>query len=250
MTGISAQLRDGVLHVVLDRPEKLNAVNTPMLQELAARVRDGNQETVRAVLITGAGRAFCSGGDLSGKDTDGAAGAANDAVRSIVDLPKPVIAGVHGPASGFGCSLALACDLIVAARSAYFQLAFANVGLMPDGGASALIPASIGRQRAARMALLAERIPAEKAFEWGLISHVVDDVAYEIELATVVDTLAHGPTVSYQWIKRALQGTTLSELDNAQAIELDGQNALVRTADFRAAVKGFRTRQAPQFEGK
>jgi enoyl-CoA hydratase/carnithine racemase len=154
MTGISAQLRDGVLHVVLDRPEKLNAVNTPMLQELAARVRDGNQETVRAVLITGAGRAFCSGGDLSGKDTDGAAGAANDAVRSIVDLPKPVIAGVHGPASGFGCSLALACDLIIAARSAYFQLAFANVGLMPDGGASALIPASIGRQRAARMALL------------------------------------------------------------------------------------------------
>jgi enoyl-CoA hydratase len=249
MTGISTQLSDGVLHVVLDRPEKLNAVNTPMLQDLAARVRDGNHENVRGPDHRGrAGILFRRRPER--KDTDGAAGAANDAVRSIVDLPKPVIAGVHAPASGFGCSLALACDLVVAAQSAYFQLAFANVGLMPDGGASALIPASIGRQRAARMALLAERISAEKAFEWGLISHVVDDDAYETELAAVVDTLANGLTVSYQWIKRALHDTTLSELDDAQAIEWDGQNALIQTADFRAAVKGFRTRRAPQFEGK
>jgi 2-(1,2-epoxy-1,2-dihydrophenyl)acetyl-CoA isomerase len=100
------------------------------------------------------------------------------------------------------------------------------------------------------MALLTERIPADKAFEWGMISHVVGDDAYEAELAAVVDTLAHGPTMSYQWIKRALQGTTLSDLDDAQAIETDGQNALVRTEDFRSAAAGFRTRQAPQFRGK
>ncbi len=139
MNGISASREGGVLRVLLDRPEKLNAVDTPMLEELSARLSDAAaDDSIRAVLLTGAGRAFCSGGDLTGGDTKGAAEAAAAVVRAITALPKPVVAGVHGPAVGFGCPLALACDLVVASPAAYFQLAFTRVGLMPDGGASAL----------------------------------------------------------------------------------------------------------------
>jgi enoyl-CoA hydratase len=250
MNGISCHRDEGILHVVLNRPDKLNAVNTPLLRQLTASVNEGVHETVRVVVLTGAGRAFCAGGDLSGNETEGAGAAANEAIQAIVNLPKPVVAGVHGPASGFGCSLALACDLVVASRSAYFQLAFANVGLMPDGGAAELIPASIGRQRAARMALLAEKISATTAFEWGMISQVADDDRYEAELEGLVDTLAHGPTLSYQWIKRALRETTLSLLAEVQATEVHGQDVLTHTADFRAAVTAFRNRDAPRFQGR
>jgi hypothetical protein len=176
-------------------------------------VRDGD----------GQGRAFCSGGDMTGADTDGAAVAANEVVQAIVGLPKPVVAGVRAAAAGFGCPLALACDLVVAARSAYFQLAFTNVGLMPDGGTSAIVVAAIGRPRAARMAILAERITASTAFEWGLISHVVDDDGYDAELTSILAAIANGPTTSYQWVKRALTAATLSPLSAVQAIEADGQ---------------------------
>ncbi|MDT5315497.1 MAG: enoyl-CoA hydratase, partial [Mycobacterium sp.] len=158
MNGVSSEQDGAILRIRLDRPEKLNAVDAPMLDELSAQFeRAANDGTVRAVLLTGAGRAFCSGGDLSGGDTAGAAEAANRVVMAITALPKPVVAGVHGGAVGFGCPLALACDLVVAAPSAYFQLAFSRVGLMPDGGASALMPGLIGRARTARMAMTAER---------------------------------------------------------------------------------------------
>ena len=250
MTGVSSSVADGVLRVVLDRPEKLNAVNTPMLEELAERISGGNDEAIRTVLITGAGRAFCSGGDLSGRDTDGAGDAANEVIRAIVNMPKPVIAGVRGPAIGFGCSLALACDLVVASESAFFQLAFTKVGLMPDGGASALVPASVGRQRANRMALLGERIPAGQALKWGMISHVVADPDYDDELSGIVATIAHGPTVSYHWIKRALGEVTLSDLDDTFETELKGQQTLALTADHREAIRAFRHREAPNFQGK
>ncbi|HXO50648.1 MAG TPA: enoyl-CoA hydratase-related protein, partial [Mycobacterium sp.] len=168
MNGVSAKRNGTVLRLVLDRPDKLNAVDTPLLNELLARLGDAaSDDSVRVVELTGAGRAFCSGGDLTGGDTRGAVLAANEVIRAITALPKPVVAGVHGPAVGFGCPLALACDLVVAARSAFFQLAFSQVGLMPDGGASALLPASIGRARATRMALTAEKVSAAVAFEWG-----------------------------------------------------------------------------------
>jgi enoyl-CoA hydratase len=222
---------------VLDRPNKLNAVDTPMLNELAALLGDAAaDDTVRAVVLTGAGRAFCSGGDLTGGDTDGAVHAANQVVQAITALPKPVVAGVHGPAVGFGCPLALACDLVIAARSAYFQLAFSRVGLMPDGGATALLGAAIGRPRAARMALMAEKVPAATAFEWGMISHLVEDAGYDAELADLLQAIADGPTLSYGWTKRALAAATLSELPATQAVEADGQQALVRTDDFREGV--------------
>jgi enoyl-CoA hydratase len=250
VSGVSSSVADGVLRVVLDRPEKLNAVNTPMLKELAERLSGGNAEGIRTVLITGAGRAFCSGGDLSGRDTDGAGDAANDVIRAIVNLQKPVIAGVRGAAVGFGCSLALACDLVVASESAFFQLAFTKVGLMPDGGASALVPASVGRQRANRMALLGERISADQALDWGMISHVVAESDLDTELDELVAAVAQGPTVSYQWIKRAIGDVTLSNLDDTFATEIEGQQTLAMTEDHREAIRAFRRREAPKFSGK
>ena len=249
MNGISCTRDGGVLRIVLDRPPRLNAVNTTMLREIKARLHEAHEKAVRVVVLTGAGQAFCSGGDLTGEDTHGAATAANDVVQAIIALPKPVVAGVRGAAAGFGCPLALACDLVVAARSAVFQLAFTRVGLMPDGGSSVLVPGTIGRARATRMAMLGEKIPATTAFEWGMISHLVDDDEYQSELDAVVRALAAGPTLSYGWIKRALAAATLPALERVQAIEAEGQQALIGTADFREGVRSFRHRTRPNFLG-
>lgn len=250
MNGISVEQDGAVLRIRLDRPEKLNAVDTSMLDELSARIRGAEADgSVRAVLLTGAGRAFCSGGDLTGGDTAGAAEAANRVVRAIVELPKPVVAGVHGAAAGFGCPLALACDLVVAVPSAYFQLAFVRVGLMPDGGASALLPELIGRARTARMAMTAERVSAATAFEWGMISHITSEDDYESVLEDVLQLVACGPTLSLGWTKRALAAATLGELEAVQAVEAQGQLALIDTADFREGARAFRGRRIPDFRG-
>jgi len=250
VNGISVEHDGAVLRIRLDRPEKLNAVDTPMLDELSAALCGAEaDESVRAVLLTGAGRAFCSGGDLTGGDTAGAAEAANRVVRAIVEVPKPVVAGVHGAAAGFGCPLALACDLVVAAPSAYFQLAFSRVGLMPDGGASVLLPGLVGRARATRMAMTAERVSAATAFEWGMISHLTGEDDYQSVLADVLRSVACGPTLSLGWTKRALAAATVGELEAVQAVEAEGQLALINTADFREGARAFRERRTPDFRG-
>jgi len=239
-----------MLRIRLDRPEKLNAVDTPMLDELSARLGDAAVGgSVRAVLLTGAGKAFCSGGDLTGGDTAGAADAANRVVRAITALPKPVVAGVHGGAVGFGCALALSCDLVVAAPSAYFQLAFTRVGLMPDGGASALLPGLIGRARTVRMAMTAEKISAATAFEWGMVAYLTGEDDYQSVLADVLRSVSAGPTLAFGWTKRALAAATLTGLESVQAIEAEGQLALVETADFREGARAFRERRSPDFRG-
>jgi enoyl-CoA hydratase len=249
VNGISVEHDGTILRIQLDRPEKLNAVDTPMLDELSARLGAAADDSVRAVLLTGEGRAFCSGGDLTGGDTAGAAEAANRVVRAITSLPKPVVAGVHGAAVGFGCPLAVACDLVVAAPAAFFQLAFSRVGLMPDGGASALLPGLIGRARTARMAMTGERVSAATAFEWGMISHVTSTDDYQQVLEDVLQSVACGPTVSLGWTKRALAAATHGELESVQTIEAKGQQALVETEDFREGARAFRERRAPEFRG-
>jgi enoyl-CoA hydratase/carnithine racemase len=251
VNGVSVHHDGTVLRIRLDRPEKLNAVDTAMLDELSAQLRHAaTDDSVRAVLLTGAGKAFCSGGDLTGGDTKGAAEAANRVVRAVVSLPKPVVAGVHGAAVGFGCPLAVACDLVVAAPTAYFQLAFTRVGLMPDGGASILLPGLIGRARTARMIIAAERVSATVAFEWGLISHVTSADDYERALEEVLRSAASGPTVAFGWSKRALAAASLAKLEAVQAIEAQGQRALVRTEDFREGVRAFGQRREPKFSGR
>jgi enoyl-CoA hydratase len=250
VNGVSVEHDGAVLRIRLDRPEKLNAVDTPMLDELSAHIRGAEtDESIRAVLLTGAGRGFCSGGDLTGGDTAGAADAANRVVRAITSLPKPVVAGVHGAAVGFGCALALSCDLVVAAPSAYFQLAFTQVGLMPDGGASVLLPGLIGRARTARMAMTAERVSAAIAFEWGMISHLTGEDDYQSVLADVLRSVSDGPTLAFGWTKRALAAATLTGLGPVQAIEAEGQLALIETTDFREGARAFRERRAPEFRG-
>ncbi len=250
-SGISSDRRGGVLRIVLDKAEKLNAVDTPMLIALRDSISGAaTDDSVRAIALTGAGRAFCSGGDVGGRNTAGAGVAAAEVIEAITTSPKPVVAGVHGAAVGVGCSLVLACDLAVAAESAFFQLAFAKIGLMTDGGLSVLLPAAIGRARANRMALLAEKIGAVDAFEWGMISHLTADQDYEREFDEVVEALATGPTVSYGWIKRAMAAGTLTDLAAVHEIETQGQNLLPRTEDFREGVRAFRAREKPRFQGR
>lgn len=245
MNGVTSH-RDGpVLRIILDRPDRRNAVNTSMLREIG-RLLDlaAHDDAIGVVVLAGRGEAFCAGGDLTGVDTDGADTAANDAVQALIALPKPVVAAVHGAAAGLGCALALACDLVVAARSAFFQLTFTRVGLMPDGGTSALLTATIGRARAARMALLAERIPADTAADWGLISHLADDAEFARTVDSVVTVLADGPTQAYGYTKHALSTATLGELGRLQDLESDGQRTLVTTDYFRRAASKFRRRGA------
>ena len=246
----------GVLSVTFNRPDSLNSLTSSMLDMLADTLtRAANDPRVRVVRLGGAGRGFSSGAGI-GKDdqTNGAAmtpadvlHAANRAVRSIVNLPKPVVAVVHGPAAGVGVSLALASDLVIASEKAFFLLAFTKIGLMPDGGASALAAAALGRSRAMRRALLPERIPADEAFRFGLVSAVHPAVELDAAVSKVIDTLASGPAVALRKTKQAINAATLTELESTIGVESEGQLALLESADFTEGARAFQERRAAKF---
>lgn len=250
----------GAATITLNRPDSLNSWNEQLGRELAAALdQAAGDDAVRAVMITGAGRAFSSGADLSEQRAGVEGGQPdlsarlrelyNPIILSIRELPKPVLAAVNGPAAGIGCSLALACDLIVAAESAFFLLAFVNIGLVPDGGVTATLPARAGAARAAEMAMLGERIPAATALEWGLVNRVVADDELEQKAGFLLARLAAGPTRAYANIKALLNRRLYDDLAAQLDAEAEAQSEQGRTGDFVEGVLAFAEKRPPTFTG-
>lgn len=248
---------DGVATLTFNRPQMLNALSTEMLEEIIAALDAlAADQSIRALLITGAGRAFCSGADLaSGGLPGGDVGARleshfNPILEKLLALPFPVVTAVNGAAAGAGCSIALAGDIVVSARSAYFLQAFVNIGLVPDVGATWLLPRLAGRARATAMMMLGERIPAPLAHDWGLIWQVVDDDALMRTAEDLAKRLAVGPTKTYALIRqgiRACMDTTLSE---ALHVERAHQREAGKTSDFIEGVQAFLQKRPPAFTGR
>ena len=261
MTAVRLQRAGGVARIELHRPERLNALTADVAADLLTALRQCASAATRVVVLTGAGRAFCAGADLSPENRPDPAdaprityeklvGSYHPVLLAIRGLGVPVIAAVNGPAVGIGCSLALACDLVIAAESAFFLLAFVNIGLVPDGGASVWLPARIGAARAAEMMLLGERLPAARAAEWGLINRVVADD----ELAGVTEALAsriaRGPGLAYAGIKRLADDRAYAGLDEQLEREARLQAQLSGSADHREGVTAFREKRTPEFHGR
>jgi 2-(1,2-epoxy-1,2-dihydrophenyl)acetyl-CoA isomerase len=251
--------------IVLDRPEALNAWNRSLGEELLAALRDAaGDDAVRAVRLTGAGRAFSAGADLRDvtsddhERTDGGhpdvAQLLRERYHPIIELvremPKPVLAAVNGPAAGIGASLALASDLVIAAESAYLLLAFINIGLVPDGGSSLLVPSRVGFARAAEMAMLGERVPARQALEWGLINRVAADDAFAAESDALLERLAAGPTRAYAGVKRQLNAWVYGRMAEQLELEASIQGEMAASGDFTEGVAAFLERRSAVFEGR
>ena len=259
---VDLKIENGVAEITLNRPERLNAWTAQFGDELReAILTDAAAPEVRSVLITGAGRGFSSGADLKEMLEQRAEGGEvpdvgemlrtryHPIIKGIRELPKPVVAAVNGPAVGIGCSLALAADLIWAAESAVFGLAFVNIGLVPDGGSTFLVPIAAGKARALEMALLGDPVPAETALEWGLINRVVPDDDLMKEARALAERLARGPTRSYAQSKRALNNSLLKIMDEQLDLEADIQGEMVTSADFIEGVTAFVQKRDPRFTG-
>jgi 2-(1,2-epoxy-1,2-dihydrophenyl)acetyl-CoA isomerase len=258
---VNLRRRGGIAKIELNRPETLNAWNKQFGADLLEAVRQVEADDgVRAVGIVGAGKGFSSGADLKAGFDPGPDGRPDvgttlreryhPIITGLRELPKPVLAAVHGPAVGIGLSLALAADLIVAAESAYFLLAFVNIGLVPDGGSSVFVPARVGFTRAIEMATLGERIPAPKALAWGLINRVHPDDAFSREVEDLLDLLAAGPTASYAGTKRQLNARVYAGMAEQLELEASIQEEMAGSVDFREGVTAFVEKREARFEGR
>jgi 2-(1,2-epoxy-1,2-dihydrophenyl)acetyl-CoA isomerase len=253
----------GVARIELNRPQALNAWNQQLGADLLAALRKvGKTTQARVAVIGGVGRAFSSGADL--KDFSGGeltpdgrpdvyktlTERYHPIIRAVRELPLPVIAAVQGPAVGIGCSLALACDLIVAADSAYFLLAFVNIGLVPDGGSSLFVPTRVGMARASEMALLGEQIGAEQALQWGLVNRVVPDERLDGEVDALAERLAAGPTRAYAGAKRQLNAWLYARMDEQLELEAQIQREMAGSEDFVEGALAFLQKREPRFGGR
>ena len=253
-----AERRGDVLVLTLNRPERMNAATLSLADEMSVAL-DG-LGTARAVLMTGAGRAFCAGADLAARGAiTGSRGEAaersltehyNPLILRLHALSVPVVSAVNGAAAGIGCSLALAADLVLAGRSAYFLQAFVNIGLVPDGGATWMLPRLIGTARAKAMMMLGERVGAEQAEEWGLIHRAVDDDALMDEALALAERLARGPTVALGQMRRLANGAAEMSLPEAMAAEAAGQRIAAESDDAVEGGAAFLGKRPPVFSGR
>ncbi len=259
---VETHVADGVATIALNRPQALNAWNAQLGTDMLAALRHaGAEESIRALVITGSGRAFSSGADL--KDVSGGSTTPDgrpDVYKTLTEryhpimhairmIPKPVIAAVNGPAVGIGCSLALCCDLILAGESAYFLLAFVNIGLVPDGGSSLFVPTRVGMARASELAMLGEKLPAPQALEWGLINRVHPDDQLMAETQTLAAKLAAGPTRSYAGTKRQLNNWLFARMEEQLELEAQIQQEMAGSDDFLEGAMAFVERRQARFSG-
>ena len=257
---VTLAVQAGVARLTLNRPDKLNSFTRVMHAELAEAIGMIERDTsVRAVLLQGAGRAFCAGQDLADLSFDPKAPTElgelidttfNPLVRRLQALPKPVVARIQGVAAGAGANLALACDLVIAARSASFLQAFVNIGLVPDSGGTWFLPRTVGTARAMGLAMLGEKLPAEKAEQWGLIWKCVDDERLDAEVDALTARLAVMPTAALAGIKHAIREAATQTLDAQLDLERDLQRRMGASHDYNEGVAAFLAKRAPRFEGR
>jgi enoyl-CoA hydratase len=248
---------NGIMTVTFNRPKSMNALNRATTEALLATIERAEAEA-RVLVLRGNDRAFSSGADLgavndagadSAKQTGGILDVINVIVERLKNLAIPSVAGVSGAAAGVGCSLALACDYIVMSEKSYFMLAFTKIGLMPDGGATALVAASAGRHRAMRMALTAEKVQAATALDWGLASEVAAQDDWPARTAEVAATLAAGAPLAYRETRRAINEASLDGLTAALDREAEGQARLLSSADNKEGVAAFLEKRQATFTG-
>jgi 2-(1,2-epoxy-1,2-dihydrophenyl)acetyl-CoA isomerase len=256
---IRAETGQGITLITLSRPDKLNAVNAAMHAELRPALDAAERDpSVRCIVLTGEGRAFSSGQDLTedlprGPDGTLDLGTAldrdyNPLVERLYHFPKVTIAALNGPAVGASMNIALACDIVVAARSAYLQEAFVRIGLVPDAGGTWLLPRIVGMKRALALMLTADQVPAEEAHRIGLVYRVFDDATFKADTMALAARLAAGPAAAFRMIKQAAHASGGNDLRAQLALERDLQCEAGRGHDFVEGVAAFREKRAPKFE--
>jgi len=258
---ILSHVEHGVMTITLNRPDRLNSFNEEMHGQLAECLKQAERDdTIRCLVITGAGRGFCAGQDLNDRNVDPSGPPPdlgysvetfwNPLVRRLATLPKPVICAVNGVAAGAGATLALGCDIVIAARSANFVMAFSKLGLIPDCGGTWVLPRVAGRARAMGLALLGDKLSAEQAQHWGMIWQVVDDAQLSDTANQMARHFATQPTYGLGLIKQAINAAETHGLDAQLDLERDYQRMAGRSADYREGVSAFLAKRQPQFSGK